>query len=306
MKLHEEIVLFRKTKEIKYAPNNFKEDCIAFDLLGGTVRFLEKSGFKHSRLCDFMPSNEDWSFIRTICEFDRQDTVIYSLEDQLKSIPDVRNRNVLLRKKTETTFEEASETLNLGMTGWTWNAKFADFDNDEFPDLFVTNGSFHEFKREPNFLLKNNRGKAFIDVSEEANMNSYLPSYTYVYTDFDNDGDLDIIMPPALAPIQFYENVTTGNNSIVVEIKDAKGNKQGIGSKVTIAYGDAGQKQMKEIKASGGYRSFNAVEAWFGLGSFETIHEISIKWSTGEKQILEGPFPVGNRYVISRKALSTD
>lgn len=300
MKLHEEIVLFRKTKEIKYAPNNFKEDCIAFELLGETVRFLEKSRFKHSRLCDFMPSNEDWSFMKTICEFDRQDTVIYSLEDELKSIPDVRNRNVLLRKNTETAFEDASETLNLGITGWTWNAKFADFDNDEFPDVLIANGSFHEYKREPNFLLKNNAGKEFIDVSEEVNMNSYLPSYTYVYTDFDNDGDLDIIMPPGLAPIQFYENVTTGNNSIVVELKDSKGNKQGIGSKVTIAYGDAGQRQMKEIKASGGYRSFNAVEAWFGLGRFETIHKISIEWSTGEKQILEGPFPIGNRYIIKR------
>jgi hypothetical protein len=300
MKVHEEIVLFRKTKEIKNAPQNFKEDCIAFDLLSETVGFLEKSSMKRSHLCDFMPPNEAWSFIRTICEFDRQDTVIYSLEDQSKSIPDVRNLNVLLQKKSENTFVDASEIFNLGVTGWTWNAKFADFDNDQFPDVFITNGSFHEFKREPNFLLKNNAGKEFIDISEEANMNSYLPSYTSVYTDFDNDGDLDIIMPPALAPIQFYENITTGNNSIVVELNDSKGNKQGVGSKVTISYGESGQKQMREIKASGGYRSFNAVEAWFGLGNFETIHEITIEWSTGEKQILEGPFPVGNRYVIQR------
>lgn len=300
MQLHEEITLFRKTKEIKYAPENFKEDCIAFDLLSETVGFLEKSSMKRSHLCDFMPSNEAWSFIRTICEFDRQDTVIYSLEDQSKSIPDVRNLNVLLQKKSENTFVDASEIFNLGVTGWTWNAKFADFDNDQFPDVFITNGSFHEFKREPNFLLKNNAGKEFIDVSEEANMNSYLPSYTSVYTDFDNDGDLDIIMPPALAPIQFYENITTGNNSIVVELNDSKGNKQGIGSKVTISYGESGQKQIREIKASGGYRSFNAVEAWFGLGIFETIHEITVEWSTGEKQVLEGPFPVGNRYIVQR------
>jgi hypothetical protein len=37
-----------------------------------------------------------------------------------------------------------------------------------------------------------------------------------------------------------------------------------------------------------------------GLGSFETVEEISIEWSTGEKQILQGPFPAGNRYFISR------
>jgi hypothetical protein len=106
-------------------------------------------------------------------------------------------------------------------------------------------------------------------------------------------------MPPAIGPIQFYENQSTSNNSIAIELNDAVGNRQGIGSKVTIFYGD-GDQQVREIKASGGYRSYNPAEVWFGLGTFESVDKITIMWSTGEKQILEGPFSVGNRYIIHR------
>jgi hypothetical protein len=192
------------------------------------------------------------------------DTISYWLDDELKSIPSIRNRSVLLKKKSEIAFENLADEFHLGITGWSWNAQFADFDNDQFSDLFIATGSFHEFKREPNHLYQNKDGKTMVEISSETGMNSYLPSYSYIYTDFDNDGDLDIIIPPALAPIQFYENITIGNNSIVVKLHDSKGNRQGIGSEVTIKYGK-NKQQIREIKASGGYRSFNPIEAWFGF-----------------------------------------
>jgi len=300
MDLHERIGTFRKTKEIQYCPAEFKEDCIALDLLTETTQFLEGSDQKEYHLCDFIPSNSDWSFMQNICAFDRTDTVRFTLTEKRNSIPSIRNESVLLQRNSNKAFSNTAEEYQVDATGWSWNAQFADFNNDGFADLFVATGSFHDFTREPNHVYQNNGGTGFTDIAEQTGLNSYLPSYSYVYTDFDNDGDLDIIMPPAVGPIQFYENLSASNNSIAIELDDAVGNRQGIGSQITILYGE-GKQQVREIKTSGGYRSFNSAEAWFGLGTFESVERITVQWSTGEKQIIEGPFSAGNRYIIHRK-----
>ena len=75
----------------------------------------------------------------------------------------------------------------------------------------------------------------------------------------------------------------------------------GIGSKIIIYYGlDGSRHQAREIIASGGFISFDAPMAYFGLGDFEQVERVEVVWSTGERSELTGEFRVGARYIISR------
>lgn len=89
--------------------------------------------------------------------------------------------------------------------------------------------------------------------------------------------------------------------SIVFEFDDGKGNSSGIGNKVFVYYGpDEGLKQMREIKSGGGYLSFDAYQAHFGLGSYDTVDRLEMHWSTGQKSVLRGKFQSGHRCRIVR------
>ena len=63
---------------------------------------------------------------------------------------------------------------------------------------------------------------------------------------------------------------------------------------------EAGLAQMREIKSGGGYSSFDAAFAHFGLGSETEVAKIEINWSTGGSTTIQGPFPANARYTITR------
>ena len=59
---------------------------------------------------------------------------------------------------------------------------------------------------------------------------------------------------------------------------------------------------MREIFASGGFMSLDPMNAHFGLGSSNEVKQVTVKWSTGEEDIIQGPFPSGREYQIKRQA----
>ena len=61
---------------------------------------------------------------------------------------------------------------------------------------------------------------------------------------------------------------------------------------------------MREIQASGGFISFDAPIAYFGLGEFQQVERVEVHWSTGERTEIRGDFPAGARYVITRASTS--
>ena len=70
-----------------------------------------------------------------------------------------------------------------------------------------------------------------------------------------------------------------------------------------IRYGPDGTRhQMREIKTGGGFHSYDAPVAHFGLGEYETIYQIEITWSTGETSILKHNFPANHEYTTRRRA----
>ena len=194
-----------------------------------------------------------------------------------------RRANVLLVPGGDGKFSDQALEFDLREAGWVWNAKFADLDHDEWQDIYIVNGYFNENTqpaRESNHLFHNDKGKKFVDITAASGMQLFAESTTYTYVDFDNDGDLDIIAREVLGPIWIYRNNNTSGNSIVFELDDARGNSKGIGAKVVIDY--AGRSQLREVLASGGFASFDAPMAHFGLGDASSVDRVTVTWPEGE------------------------
>jgi uncharacterized membrane protein YraQ (UPF0718 family) len=253
---------------------------------------------KDPTLCEKIAA--DYSKGRTLCESYFQPKWLEMNRDE--EIPMRTLSNVLLQGSTAQLFEDVSKTTGTATAEWSWNAKFADLDNDEWQDLYVVNGVLITQEFASNNFFHNNGGKSFSSKAEAVGLANRDHSSSYSYIDFDNDGDLDIIGNLLYGPFQVYINNEMKKNSATFKLRDQRGNRFCIGCRVTIRYGEGGERhQMREVKASGGFHSFDAPQVHFGLNRHDEIKQVEIEWSTGEKTLLDHPFPANREYTISRK-----
>jgi len=221
--------------------------------------------------------------------------------DTSEEIPQQALSNLLLLGGRGKPFEDISEQSGVTTAEWSWNAKFADLDNDEWQDLYVVNGVLITQEFATNNFFHNQAGKTFKSAEEEFGLFDRDHSSSYTYIDIDNDGDLDIIGNTQYGPFKIYINNNSKGNSVTFKLKDEKGNRQCIGCKIIIHYGENGERhQFREIKASGGFHSFDAPIAHFGLGEYDTISKIEIHWSTGQTTTLTQTFPANREYKVHR------
>lgn len=202
-------------------------------------------------------------------------------------------------------YQDRAAGAGLQYTDWTWNAKFADLDNDGWQDLYVANGFFMESRRGSNRFLRKvaNDFLRFEDKTSMAGVGDYLATSAYTYVDFDCDGDIDIVSVPINGPVRVFENLGAGTNAVSIELRDHIGNHFGIGSKVIISYGsDSEMRQIREIQPGGGYLSFDPPIAQFGLGEDRRFYSIEVQWSTGETTVLRGEWETGAFYRVIRHA----
>jgi uncharacterized membrane protein YraQ (UPF0718 family) len=277
--------------------DRYREDCIATFALFTAV----ESGSPD--LCDRFPDR--WKEFGLICRLGYKEAPKPdgSNPRRLKpadpaAIPIVGNNNVLLTPTGDGRFVDKAGPMGVQVAGFTWNARFADVDNDEFVDLYAVNGYFPGRNQQSHYFYRNEQGRRFVDATEEAGLLSYLATSAYTYVDLDNDGDLDIVAVPVVGPVVVYMNNST-RKRIAFELRDPAGNHYGIGSKVIIHYGPGGARhQMREIQASGGFISFDAPVAYFGLGDFDRVERVEVHWPSGRRSEIRGEFPAGSRYVI--------
>jgi uncharacterized membrane protein YraQ (UPF0718 family) len=274
----------------------YREDCIAYALLQW-ARLEGAPG-----LCELFPDR--WEAFRFLCESGRGEPAARGAYAGGDAIPSIVDRNVLLAAGPDGRFSDVAHARNVELAGFTWNAKFADLDHDEFVDLYAVNGWLSDARQDANVFYRNQRGETFVDATEAAGLDSFLATTSYTYIDLDNDGDLDIVSAPIAGPLLVHLNNTT-RSRIAFELRDAIGNRSGIGSRLVIRYGpDGARQQMRELQMSGGFGSFDAPLVYFGLGDFAGVEQVEITWSTGERSELRGDFRAGSRYIISRKAVA--
>jgi uncharacterized membrane protein YraQ (UPF0718 family) len=271
-----------------------KKHCLAYLLLEKSTRFDN-----NPELCEQL--KKDWKNMAYICNLGHQPATRYTKQQAKELLRQILGRNVFYKQTKNGAYNELAEDMNIDISGWSWTAKFADLDNDEWQDIYVVNGQYHSQKRATKVFFKNQQGKGFSNDTREAGLENYLAMSSYTYIDYDNDADLDIIAVSFDGPVWIYTNNTRKNQGIIFELDDRKGNRTGIGSRIIIHYGENGGKhQIREIKASGGFLSFDAPRAHFGLGKYSLVSRVEVIWSTGEKTELSGEFKAGHKYRIER------
>ncbi len=174
-----------------------------------------------------------------------------------------------------------------------WGANFADFDNDGDLDLFVANGCLNPYvEPNPDYYFENVNGH-YINKAEEMNMADRGVSRGSVVFDFDNDGDLDLLVVNQKpinnnfsdpSPTLLYRNDSVGGNWLKIQLTGVDADKNGIGARVEISLGNT--KMIREIDGGSSHSSQNSTIAHFGLGNATHIDTVRITWVGGKEQVL--------------------
>jgi enediyne biosynthesis protein E4 len=171
-----------------------------------------------------------------------------------------------------------------------WGVGVADFDNDGAPDIFwVTGNIYPEVEKKlpgsphktPRVLFRNLGDGRFEQLFGAAGPDLQVPhsSRGCAFGDFDNDGDVDIVVVNLNEPPSLLRNDVTGNHHWVkVKLEGVKSNRSAIGARVTVRYG--GRMQAQEVLAQSSYLSVNDRRLHFGLGD-STKADIDIRWPSG-------------------------
>ncbi len=161
----------------------------------------------------------------------------------------------------------------------------ADFDNDGYLDMFITQvKSYVPFAY--SFLYLNNGNLTFRDVTEDAGVRIW-DAASCAWIDFNNDGFLDIITGGRSefggeGGLHLFMNLGNGNHWLRVRLVGKQSNSYGVGARIKIVIGD--QIQIRDIDISSGLPGQNPPEAHFGLGDYDRIDLLEIRWPSGVVQ----------------------
>ena len=255
---------------------------------------------RNPEMCALVPVGERRA--RQYCDIHFQPSRPMTAGEQDAAIPQILARNVLLQSAGDGSYTEQANALGLEVGGWSWDVSIADFDNDGWQDVYIVNGTWVPNEVTPsNIFMRNQGGGGFEEVTEAWGLSDYLITAAATVTDIDHDGDLDIIAVPVNGPAVVFLNNARDTRSIGFTFDDRVGNRDGIGARVEIRYGENGeQMQMREVQLGGGYMSFDAPLAHFGLGEATQIDSATIRWADGGVTRIDQSLEAGATYRITR------
>jgi hypothetical protein len=189
-----------------------------------------------------------------------------------------------------------------------WGTAMADLDNDGFPDLFLVTGSVYpeiEKKlpaypfRTPRLVFRNLGDGRFEELIDEAGpgVAATHSSRGCAFGDFDNDGDVDIIVMNMNEPPSLLRNDVSGTRHwLKVLLIGVQSNRSAIGARVTARYG--GRTQAQEVCAQSSFYSANDRRLHFGLGEAAKA-DLTVRWPNGSTE--QVPNVDANQLVVIRE-----
>ena len=220
-------------------------------------------------------------------------------------------------------FSEVGQLAGISNTDWSWSALFADYDNDGWKDLFVTNGYVRDYtnldfikymsdftqskqgklvrqdvlelvyqmpsSNVSNYIYRNRGDLRFTNMKSAWGFDTTANSHGAAYADLDQDGDLDLVVNNINRPAFMYRNElnTKGRQHFLrVILKGGAMNTSGIGAQVKLYY--QGKQQLLEQMPTRGYQSSISPILHFGLGDVETIDSLQVIWPDGHQQWVTG------------------
>ena len=191
-----------------------------------------------------------------------------------------------------------------------WGAGIVDLDNDGFPDLFMTAGSVYPEvektllqypNKNPRVVFRNLGNGSFEELIEEAGpgVAAAHSSRGCAFGDFDNDGDLDILIVNLSEAPSLLRNDVSGNNHwLKVKLVGTKSNRSAIGARVLARYGR--KIQAQEVLSQSSFYSASDRRLHFGLGG-ETSADLEIRWPSGMRESLKGV--TSNQMVVVKEGM---
>jgi len=214
--------------------------------------------------------------------------------------------NTLYRNDGEGFFTVRTAPLGLAapsLHALGWGTGFYDLDHDGYRDLFVANGHTYDVVeqmhphltfRQRNQVYRNLEGRTFQDVTEACGPGFDIvdSSRGTAFGDYDNDGDIDILVANSGSGLNLLRNDGGNRGSwLMVRLEGAAGrspggtNRDGVGAKVVVTAG--GRPLVETVSRGKSYLSVSDFRLHFGLGRAETVERLEVHWPSGTVDIVE-------------------
>jgi hypothetical protein len=241
----------------------------------------------------------------------------------------MRECNMLWHNNGDGTFTDLAKETGTCNTLWGWGAKFGDFDDDGWEDLFVTNGlrsagpgnfipvlvqmivtpgvDFSDLRSYPHIgsmswsgyqkekLFHNLGNGSFKEVAAEAGVDRDLDGRGIAVADYDQDGRLDLYQTDVDQPALFYRNRTERpGHWLALKLIGTRSNRDAIGARVTVKAN--GGTWIREVNGGNGYASQSSTWVHVGLGPATRIDAVEIRWPSG--RIEKVSLPIDRRSTV--------
>lgn len=213
----------------------------------------------------------------------------FSLDESLRSylgLPFTAKTLKLFKNMRDGTFRDVTQDMGLNKVYTTMGANFGDVDNDGFSDIFLGTGGPEYGFLLPDVLLRNDAGKAFVDISASAGIGDLHKGHGTAFADLENNGRIEILTskggatPGDAHAFRVFKAPTNENRWIDIKLVGVKSNRAAIGVGIKLTVGDehGGTRFIFSTVSSGGSFGASPLAQHIGLGKASRIRSLEIMW----------------------------
>ncbi|HTE30651.1 MAG TPA: VCBS repeat-containing protein [Chryseolinea sp.] len=287
--------------------------------MGADLADINNDSYPDIFVTEMLPKDNDR--LKTVTTFENWDRYQYNVKNDYYH---QFTRNMLQLNNGNGSFSEVGRLAGVEATDWSWGALLFDMDNDGMKDIFVSNGIFQDLTDQdylqyvsnpeivktflsgdkvnykllietipsnavPNFAMQNQGDLRFVDKTKEWGLQKPDFSNGAAYGDLDNDGDMDLVINNVNDQCSVYRNESNkmlpSNHYLKFELKGLDKNTFAFGTKITINH--KGHIFYVEQMPIRGFESSVDPRPNIGLGSIDTVEQITVEWPDGKGTLLK-------------------